>query len=209
MAWHDEYPHSVFASVLLLDGKIENWKIGGHPKKHAGDWSNFWKLDRINDYTVEHTEFIVNNQKEHNESFERLAPEWFKKWQIASEFIGSKPYREDVKRLIKDEILVMEPGRELDALVAEKVMEWELWNNQWSDKEKNLIAPSDLWSPSTDISAAWEVVKKLTELGKTVEINAFASGRVVVRVIGKFQKDVFNSAPEAICKAALLAVGVI
>lgn|GEM_PF-2323813 len=94
MAWHDEYPHKVYASVLLLDGKIENWKIGGSPKKHAGDWSNFWKLDRINDYTVQFTEFVVNNDKEHNEAFEKLAPEWLKQWLIADDFVGSRPYRE-------------------------------------------------------------------------------------------------------------------
>lgn len=26
--WTDKYPHAVTASVLLLDGKIYNWKIG-------------------------------------------------------------------------------------------------------------------------------------------------------------------------------------
>ncbi|MFA5558662.1 MAG: hypothetical protein WDA59_04275 [Methanofastidiosum sp.] len=34
MHWSDEYPHSVYASVLLLDNKIESWKVVNYPKKH-------------------------------------------------------------------------------------------------------------------------------------------------------------------------------
>lgn len=94
MAWHNEYPHKVYASVLLLDGKIENWKVSGNSKKMPGDWSSFWKLDRLNDYKVQFTEFVVNNAKEHNEVFEKLAPKWFGQWPIADDFVGSRPYRE-------------------------------------------------------------------------------------------------------------------
>jgi hypothetical protein len=83
MAWHDEYPHSIFASVGLINNKITGWKTG----------------DRIIDINSSHyrggkiewTEFIVNNQDEHNEAF-NLAHEWFKQWEIADNFRGNKPY---------------------------------------------------------------------------------------------------------------------
>lgn len=92
MAWYDEYPHSVYASVLLLDGKIESWEIGNPPKKSPYDFSAYWKRNRLNDYTSQYTEFVVNNDLEHNEAFEILAREWFKQWPIAEDFKGSKPY---------------------------------------------------------------------------------------------------------------------
>jgi len=90
--WLDIYPHSIFASVLLLDGKIENWKIVNYPKKHPLEFTGFWKRDRLNDYACEWKEFVCNNGKEHNEAFEEWAPEWFKQWLIADDFKGSPPY---------------------------------------------------------------------------------------------------------------------
>ena len=101
MAWHDEYPHSVFASVLLLDGKIESWKIGNPAKKSPMDFSAFWKLDRLEDYTSEFKEFVVNNSEEHEEVFHFLGHEWFRQWPIAENFHGSKPYLEEAKMLCK------------------------------------------------------------------------------------------------------------
>lgn len=92
LGWIDEYPHSVFASVCLLDNKIENWKVGEHPKTHPGYFSGFWKMDKLNDYTSQYIEFVVNNDKEHHNAFVKLAPEWFKQWELVEDFIGSKPY---------------------------------------------------------------------------------------------------------------------
>jgi hypothetical protein len=91
MAWHDEYPHSIFASVLLLDGKIENWKVGGHIKG-VSDFSGFWKMDRLNDYKAEHKEFIANTSEEHNRIFSVDSAEWFRQWQVAEDYKGFIPY---------------------------------------------------------------------------------------------------------------------
>jgi hypothetical protein len=90
--WSDIYPHSIYASVLLLDGKIENWKIVNYPKTEPGMFSGFWKMDRLNDYTCEYKEFICNNSEEHNKAFTEWAEEWFKQWPIADDFVGWKPY---------------------------------------------------------------------------------------------------------------------
>ena len=67
----------------------------------------------------------------------------------------------------------LEAGRELDALVAEKVMGWRIKGKDWVDEHGRyqgavetywVIAdggPSKGWHPSTDIAAAWLVVEKL------------------------------------------------
>jgi len=79
--------------------------------------------------------------------------------------------------MTRDEVLAMKPGRELDALVAEKVMGWRkktlpgggggftAWVDE-NEKVMKLISNStmsetcyrcDYFRPSTDIAAAFEV----------------------------------------------------
>lgn len=67
----------------------------------------------------------------------------------------------------------MNPGRELDYLVAEKVMGWRLLNKNsgmnndlalvvtpgWYGPGQSLVM--EKFEPSTDIQAAWQVVEKL------------------------------------------------
>ena len=94
--------------------------------------------------------------------------------------------------MTRDDVLAMEPGRELDALVAKKVMGWfEVWKP---------------FSPSTDISAAWEVVEKLqgtywVRMNSMMKDHSCGVGKPDMR-----WEYYGNSMPEAICKAALLAV---
>lgn len=77
----------------------------------------------------------------------------------------------------------MKAGRELDALIAEKVMGWEATADglYWDARQKrtrlvlgSAIAkkreemgiengPGFVFAPSTDIAAAWEVVEKLRQ----------------------------------------------
>ncbi|UED72129.1 hypothetical protein [Brevibacillus sp. HD3.3A] len=91
--WSDTYPHNVYASVLLLDEKIYNYKVGGSywktPLEVKMRYSDFDKIDRM---TVEHTYFEVNNSEEHNAAFEVLARDWFKKWEIHENHIGARCY---------------------------------------------------------------------------------------------------------------------
>jgi len=96
--------------------------------------------------------------------------------------------------MTRDEILAMKPGRELDALIAEKVMGWS-----WG------IIGDLIPAYSTDISAAWEVVEEmgdclhLRQHGEQGEWEAWFCGYPNSKAHGE-------TAPEAICKAALLAV---
>lgn len=118
----------------------------------------------------------------------------------------------------------MNAGRELDALIAEKVMGWT-WNEftAWSPSgSRNAIQfKNDLsWLPyySTDIAAAWEVVEKIKQRSSIVVIhitNVSDADETEVEIYDKEEnmkigrsKDhtIFasgTSTPHAICLAAL------
>ena len=91
----------------------------------------------------------------------------------------------------------MKPGRELDAMVSEKVM-----GCKWIDG----------WHPSTDIQAAWHVVEKLGSKSmvtirtgfKHPQGSTYHHTETTVTVGGEYASGI--SAPHAICLAALKAV---
>jgi hypothetical protein len=113
----------------------------------------------------------------------------------------------------------MKPGRELDLLVAEKVMGWK---RQETDNTGRYIASDVLIRPegqldlipaySGDIKAAWEVVSRLrhdwdfiiTDRTAVWEVKIRASAWSEGIVLTGIGKDV----PHAICEAALQTVGV-
>lgn len=98
----------------------------------------------------------------------------------------------------REEILAVEPGEELDLEVALKVIR---------------IAPYSPEPYSTDILAAWKVVDELIKLGFYPDIDYlrkdYGQGRWRCIVRTNLPRihfiDVRKEAPEAICKAALLA----
>jgi len=116
----------------------------------------------------------------------------------------------------------MKPGRELDALIAERVMGWKICRNKnggysifvgdednytaWSST-KDIELPDVFPKYSTDISAAWEVVEKI----KYKWDNNFSihwNGEEWVIPQPKFPDlaiSVGDTAPHAICLAALEA----
>lgn len=114
----------------------------------------------------------------------------------------------------------MKPGRELDALVAEKMMGLEIANYTGETHEgirvirvnnpsKVVLAPKPY---STDIAAAWEVVEKMASVANEWTFE-FRYTNVAVRVTdnnlnGISVLEVQDTAPHAICLAALKAVGV-
>jgi hypothetical protein len=117
-------------------------------------------------------------------------------------------------------------GRDLDELIAEKVMGWipgpctghtiELpggWGcdectaeGQWGFQGHHTKLPRQY---STDIAAAWEVVEKLQKEWIVI-INGYQDKwDVEVNMSGKYVSEVYESAltaPHAICLAALEAV---
>ena len=80
MSWSDEYPHSVFASALLSDGKLIAWKVGNPPKR---EWHDFYKcfaysgkkMDHFTNMTVQVKEFVCKEKQDHNPAFD-LANAW-------------------------------------------------------------------------------------------------------------------------------------
>lgn len=122
----------------------------------------------------------------------------------------------------------MDAGRELDALVAEKVMGWVWWHNtdadltilvpsdqSWPDKwhfasgAGNCTKPADHGAPhySTDIADAWEVVERLRERGYYLELRGWVQVNDFMACFimpgGKEYCITDNTAPLALCRAAL------
>lgn len=97
--------------------------------------------------------------------------------------------------LTREQILNMEAGQELDALVAQRVMGWETLSRRFS----------------TDIAAAWEVVEMMRADEWHFVIECNTTPEVVVKVYRAFEEPHYSgnwikSAPLAICRAALLAM---
>ena len=123
--------------------------------------------------------------------------------------------------MTKDEIMALEAGRELDALIAERVMGLKLFtatpkhtaiaggckvsNRTWVD-----TGEMHEWGPvvkylshySTDVVCAWEVVEKFRANGGLVELEGCKFW--IARVTFKYCKEApADTAPLAICRAAL------
>lgn len=109
-----------------------------------------------------------------------------------------------------NDILNMQVGEELDALVAEKVFNRLItWNRAFQylteeERESNIKAFVTIPEYSTNIVAAWEVVEKI----KTKFIEIWYDGKKWVCEIGVHDHitATAETAPHAICLAALLAL---
>lgn len=99
--------------------------------------------------------------------------------------------------MTRDDILAMPAGREMDVTVGYHVM--DLHGPPW-------IYPKY----STDIAAAWEVLD--TEAVREWMFEMEPVGNGMLRIIGKAESSysgatiIADTAPLAICRAALLAV---
>ncbi len=86
----------IYAQVLLLDNKIEAWKICQDQKRSPYDFKAFWKQDRINDYTMDTFVFydmetyIENGWNFNSYVYNILAPRWINEWEYADDYKGSR-----------------------------------------------------------------------------------------------------------------------
>lgn len=117
--------------------------------------------------------------------------------------------------MTREEILNMEAGREMDALVAEQVMGYE----RTADVMPYGFGNAWLLYYTTDIAAAWEVAKKiLDDYSESYYMFGYplidADWNVCDKSWAKFYIDDdefaadapgFDGLPLAICRAALLA----
>ncbi|MFX1570628.1 MAG: hypothetical protein ACFFCV_20000 [Promethearchaeota archaeon] len=81
MNWVDNYPHMIYANVLLLDGKIIDYKIGNKSWESPYDITIRGQIsfDNLGKCIVKNTSWKVNNQNEHNSIFNNEAKEWIEK----------------------------------------------------------------------------------------------------------------------------------
>jgi hypothetical protein len=111
----------------------------------------------------------------------------------------------------RDEILSLEAGRELDALVAQYVKCEDLRIYECPHRRWPILIYCEcptLPHYSTDIAAAWEVVEKMHEQ-HGVDVNGLSSSGFACTIYGaaghwRAYDEV--SAPLAICRAALNAM---
>lgn len=105
--------------------------------------------------------------------------------------------------MTKEEILAMKPGRELDRLIAEKVIGVDFSK---IDVDYSFGAPLpqyQICKPySTDISAAWKMEESLIKKGNNV--SSRYTYEVINLTVGGF--TAIHATPVTRCIAALLAV---
>lgn len=116
-------------------------------------------------------------------------------------------------------------SREIDRLVAEKVMGWRLKSfagaaggfTAWVNDDGKIVKYEndctlhvhqyDFWRPTINIADAWQVVEKF----EIVEINRIMDGyscEITLFDPFRIRRGEAKTAPLAICLAALKAVGV-
>lgn len=101
--------------------------------------------------------------------------------------------------MTRDEILNMPAGREMDYLIAEKVLELSILKDG-----TGILLPIDLQvkNYSTDIAAAWGVVEKFPTMSLTFRGKYWFCDLNQV----DFDYTQADTAPLAICRAALLTL---
>jgi len=97
------------------------------------------------------------------------------------------------------DVYKLKPGPELDLLIAEKIM-------GWSGEGLKAAEVGVLWSPSTRIADAWEVVEKLELSIAPYEIGPMKWMASKTSYFIDSETESGETAPLAICRAALTAV---
>ncbi|OOM82017.1 hypothetical protein CLPUN_06350 [Clostridium puniceum] len=49
----EKYPQVLYAYVILLDNKIENWHVSFRNRNSLYEYSGYWKEDRLKDYKLQ------------------------------------------------------------------------------------------------------------------------------------------------------------
>ncbi len=119
------------------------------------------------------------------------------------------------------------PGRDLDALLAEKVMQWEVitYHNhesvhkatgtviyakgaEWPVYENSCSYPRP-WFPSTELTATWEIVMKVRGMGYRFSVEDHGADGWVITFSkqGEHHIGAAEDFKYAVCRAALNVVG--
>jgi hypothetical protein len=130
--------------------------------------------------------------------------------------------------MTRDEILTMPAGRKMNALIAVKIMgicphDWQLENNLSNAQHVCLLCGQKYYAYnppvtpdySTDMTAAWQVVEKLSKPHIFINLSKFGDKYVCdienmedysnpEKQFNRWKIDFCNSPALAICRAALL-----
>lgn len=126
--------------------------------------------------------------------------------------------------MTKEEILAMKAGTELDALVAEQILGWHKvmrdeplgdCTYKWKDKSGTFQSCQCFFQPFSDISDTWQVVDELINKKEKITEVQYKAPPIFSLVMGSYPAPWClasfagcqaggDTAPEAICKAALL-----
>jgi len=87
-----DYPLQIFAAVLLINGKIENWWVAKSNSNNLIQTKDFCEIDQCADPIMTGTLWEVNTPNELEEVCNEVSTEWFKQWEIAEGFKGFRPY---------------------------------------------------------------------------------------------------------------------
>ena len=76
--WIETYPHKVYASVLLLNGEIVDYKVGEHYWTSVKEVTLRGQISYkdLLKCTVNHKCWEVNSKEEHENVFNKLSVEW-------------------------------------------------------------------------------------------------------------------------------------
>ena len=88
----EKYFKVVYGYAILLDNKIENWKISCDNRHNVYEFKGYWKKDRLKDYKLEKVCWICRNIEEYEKAFDILAPRFFKTWKHADDYRLMKAY---------------------------------------------------------------------------------------------------------------------
>lgn len=109
------------------------------------------------------------------------------------------------------EILAMKPGIELDKMVAQHVMGLRLEGDMLNCGPRGWRQSAD-FCPSNHIGDAWEVVeemKKIENMKFSMDFDCSVKGKWNAGIsynAGSYAGNSADTAPEAICKTALLVI---
>lgn len=76
--WINTYPHTIYANVLMLDGKIIDYSIGEHCWNSINDITLRGQvtLDELMKCNIKHKSWEANTQIEHSNIMSYDAPGW-------------------------------------------------------------------------------------------------------------------------------------
>ena len=90
-----KYPKIIYATAVLVNGKIYQWKIGPtRPSTGLGITIRLPEGEVLTNIEQKVKEFVVHGPKEEWKVFREQALEWFRQWPLHPKHVGLAPYND-------------------------------------------------------------------------------------------------------------------